>query len=53
MTQAKGAFFIIADGRDETDGTPLIKIYGKPVQPSEVEMSFPQTLADLIKGSSD
>jgi len=31
MTQAKGAFFIIADGRDETDGTPLIKIDGKPV----------------------
>jgi hypothetical protein len=31
MTQAKGAFFIIADGRDETDGTPLIKIQGKPV----------------------
>lgn len=29
MTQAKGAFFIIADGRDETDGTPLIKIDGK------------------------
>lgn len=31
MTQAKGAFFIIAHGRDETDGTPLIKIIGKPV----------------------
>lgn len=31
MTQAKGAFFIIADGRDVTDGTPLIKINGKPV----------------------
>lgn len=29
MTQAKGAFFIIADGRDETDGTPLIRIHGK------------------------
>lgn len=29
MTQAKGAFFIIADGRDETDGTPLIRIQGK------------------------
>jgi hypothetical protein len=29
MTQAKGAFFIIADGRDETDGTPLIRIDGK------------------------
>ena len=31
MTVAKGAFFIIADGRDETDGTPLIKIEGKAV----------------------
>jgi len=31
MTQAKGAFFIIADGRDETDGTPLIRIDGKAV----------------------
>ncbi len=31
MTVAKGAFFIIAHGRDETDGTPLIKIEGKPV----------------------
>lgn len=31
MTQAKGAFFIIADGRDETDGTPLVKIEGKAV----------------------
>jgi len=30
MTQAKGAFFIIADGRDETDGTPLVKIDGRP-----------------------
>ena len=29
MTQAKGAFFILADGRDETDGTPLVKIEGK------------------------
>lgn len=29
MTQAKGAFFIIADGRDETDGTPLIRIDGR------------------------
>lgn len=31
MTVAKGAFFIIADGRDETDGTPLIRIEGKAV----------------------
>lgn len=31
MTQAKGAFFLIADGRDETDGTPLIRIDGKAV----------------------
>jgi hypothetical protein len=31
MTQAKGAFFIVADGRDETDGTPLLKIEGKAV----------------------
>src|SRR5574341_1111807 len=31
MTQAKGAFFIIEDGHDETDGTPLIKIEGKAV----------------------
>lgn len=29
MTRAKGAFFLIADGHDETDGTPLIKIEGK------------------------
>ncbi len=31
MTQAKGAFFIVADGRDKTDGTPLVKIFGKHV----------------------
>lgn len=31
MTQAKGAFFLIADGRDDTDGTPLVKIEGKAV----------------------
>lgn len=31
MTQAKGAFFLISDGRDETDGTPLVKIDGKAV----------------------
>lgn len=31
MTQAKGAFFIIPDGRDDTDGTPLIRIQGKAV----------------------
>lgn len=29
MTDAKGAFFIKADGFDETDGTPLIRIKGK------------------------
>lgn len=31
MTRAKGAFFIVADGADETDGTPLIRIEGKAV----------------------
>lgn len=30
MTKAKGAFFIKSHGRDRTDGTPLIKIEGKP-----------------------
>lgn len=30
MTKAKGAFFIIAQGRDATDGTPLVLIQGKP-----------------------
>lgn len=30
MTRAKGAFFIHADGHDVTDGTPLIRIIGKP-----------------------
>lgn len=30
MTQAKGAFFIKAQGHDITDGTPLIRIEGKP-----------------------
>jgi hypothetical protein len=29
MSKAKGAFFIIAHGRDSLDGTPLIKISGK------------------------
>lgn len=29
MTHAKGAFFIKADGRDNQDGTPLVKIDGK------------------------
>ncbi len=31
MTRAKGAFFILANGHDATDGTPLIRIIGKPV----------------------
>lgn len=31
MTQAKGAFFIIAQGHDKEDRTPLIRIHGKPV----------------------
>jgi len=31
MTDAKGAFFIKADGFDVTDGTPLIRIHGKSV----------------------
>lgn len=31
MTQAKGAFFIVADGREKGDGTPLVKIFGKSV----------------------
>lgn len=30
MTRAKGAFFIRAQGHDVTDGTPLIRIEGKP-----------------------
>jgi hypothetical protein len=30
MTKAKGAFFILSDGRDGTDGTPLVKINGEP-----------------------
>lgn len=29
MTKAKGAFFIKANGRDVTDGTPLVRINGK------------------------
>lgn len=31
MTRAKGAFFIIADGRDKSDGTPLVRINGKAI----------------------
>ncbi len=30
MTKAKGAFFIVAQGHDVTDGTPLVLIQGKP-----------------------
>ena len=30
MTQAKGSFFILAQGHDVTDGTALIRIEGKP-----------------------
>jgi hypothetical protein len=30
MTKAKLSIFILADGFDETDGTPLVKISGKP-----------------------
>jgi hypothetical protein len=30
MTKAKGAFFIVAQGHDATDGTPLVLIQGKP-----------------------
>jgi hypothetical protein len=30
MTQAKGSFFIKAQGHDVTDGTPLVRIEGKP-----------------------
>lgn len=29
MTRAKSAFFILADGQDETDGTPLVRIHGE------------------------
>jgi hypothetical protein len=29
MAKAKGAFFIKADGREVTDGTPLVRIHGK------------------------
>lgn len=29
MTSAKGVFFIKADGREVTDGTPLVRIHGK------------------------
>ena len=30
MTHAKLAFFIVADGWEEEDGTPLVRIYGTP-----------------------
>ena len=32
MTMAKLSFFVEADGLDETDGTPLIKIVGDPMK---------------------
>jgi hypothetical protein len=32
MTKAKLAISILADGRDKEDGTPLVRIYGKPVK---------------------
>lgn len=32
MTQAKLAVFVVGDGVDDTEGTPLIKIQGKPEQ---------------------
>lgn len=31
MTQAKGAFFVKADGRDKEDSTDLVRIYGKVI----------------------
>lgn len=31
MVKAKGAFFIKADGRDVTDGSPLVRIEGKAI----------------------
>ncbi len=31
MTQAKGLIFIVAEGYDKEDGTPLVRIIGKPV----------------------
>lgn len=31
MTKAKGAFFVISQGRDKTDGTALIRIHGKAI----------------------
>jgi hypothetical protein len=31
MVRAKGAFFVIAQGFDQTDGTPLVRIIGEPV----------------------
>ncbi len=30
MTHAKLAFFILADGYEEADGTPLVRLYGEP-----------------------
>lgn len=32
MTKAKLAIFVVADGRDADDGTPLVRIYGEPKQ---------------------
>ena len=32
MTKAKQAVFIVADGLDADDGTPLVRIHGDPVR---------------------
>jgi hypothetical protein len=32
MTKAKLAVFVVADGLDVADGTPLVRIYGEPVE---------------------